>query len=263
MRGGGCCPFLNVEFVRQWESISYSAVHTDFLDGSNVELSHSITELKKRTWVYKKIISTWLLYFSWSGSYSWKGHLKVRRHFSQWGFFVFLIFVDAQKLYAHEFGFSWVIHIDSLDERIPEKTDHVMIPLFMCLGWNNLELWPALQRKFQLNILIAHRHMHVDIGIEAVQFLFWKYFFRIFGIVSLQCGYRVFICLSSKWAPPPPRPPAVISREGWLAREGEWADLSGTSLSGPCCLLPSNGFAPYIFQHWDNTKFIDVRNLAQ
>jgi hypothetical protein len=30
--------------------------------------------------------------------------------------------------------------------------------------------------------------MDVEIEIEAAQFLLWKYLFRIFGIVSLQCG---------------------------------------------------------------------------
>jgi hypothetical protein len=32
--------------------------------------------------------------------------------------------------------------------------------------------------------------MNVEIGIEAPIFLFWEYLFQIFGILSLQCGWR-------------------------------------------------------------------------
>jgi hypothetical protein len=71
----------------------------------------------------------------------------------------------------------------------------VQISTFMCLwaififpaGVHNSTYFLQQNRQIDCENRKLLRHMTVEIGTVAVQFLFWEYLFRIFGICSLQC----------------------------------------------------------------------------
>jgi hypothetical protein len=91
----------------------------------------------------------------------------------------------------HGFSSNFHIHVSVSALYIPRIGPHIF-----------------LQQKRQINrrnLQIAHRHMNVEIGTVAAEFLFWKYWIRIFDIVSLQCvcvcvWLCVWLCVSSTMA---------------------------------------------------------------
>jgi hypothetical protein len=63
------------------------------------------------------------------------------------------------------------IHVSVSDLYIPRIGPHIFLQ-------QNSQTGPG-------NILIAHRHINVEIGTENAQFLFWEYLIPIFSFVSL------------------------------------------------------------------------------
>jgi hypothetical protein len=85
--------------------------------------------------------------------------------------------------------------------------------------------------------------MNVEIGTVAVQLLFLEYFFRIFGIGSLQCSYLVNYCA-----------PLMVCHEGT-----ELKDRYQKSIKAQSILYRQRGMGGQVFlRHSKQGTFVDL-----